>query len=166
MVSVNPQRPRQILVAISTRREFDVLKESSVVVLYNSGDCDMGSSEYLFDEMPFMQPRNDGRNAIYMGEPREQKGIHCRFGMKGVIAENHFDATRNAIAVLGGRRRYILSHPKNCPNLSLLPKGHDSARHSEVDYANPDLERFPEFAEALANEVILEAGESQPARTT
>lgn len=60
-----------------------------------SGGCDRGSSEYLFDEMPFFQPRNDGRNTLYLGEPSEQKGIHCRFGMKGVIAENHFDASRN-----------------------------------------------------------------------
>ena len=109
--------------------------------------------------MPFFQPRQDGRNAIYMGEPEEQKGIHCRFGMKNVIAENHFDATRNAIVVLGGRRRYILSHPKQCEKLALLPLGHDSARHSAVDYADPDLERFPEFADAKANEVVLEAGQ-------
>ena len=79
--------------------------------------------------------------------------------MKGVIAENHFDASRNAIVVLGGRRRYILSHPNQCENLALLPKEHESGRHSEVDYANPDLERFPEFADAMANEVVLEAGQ-------
>jgi hypothetical protein len=60
-----------------------------------SGQCDQGSSEYLFDEMPYFQPRNDDRNTLYLGDPSEQKGIHCRFGMKGVIAENHFDASRN-----------------------------------------------------------------------
>lgn len=115
---------------------------------------------YVFDELPFFQPQNDNRNEIYLGNPRLQKGIHCRFGMKGVIAENHFDAGRNSIAVLGGRRRYILSHPRQCPNLALLPKGHESARHSAVDYANPDVEKYPEFAnDALANEVVLEAGQ-------
>jgi hypothetical protein len=60
-----------------------------------SGGCDSGSSEYLYDEMPYFQPRKDDRNTLYLGEPGEQKGIHCRFGMKGVIAENHFDASRN-----------------------------------------------------------------------
>lgn len=63
-----------------------------------------------------------------------------------------------AIVVLGGRRRYILSHPNQCENLALLPKEHESARHSEIDYANPDVERFPEVANAKANEVVLEAG--------
>ena len=48
------------------------------------GKCDRGSSEYLFDELPFFQPRID--NDLYMTQPQHQKGIHCRFGMKGVIA--------------------------------------------------------------------------------
>jgi len=78
--------------------------------------------------------------------------------MKGVIAENHFDGTRNAIVLLGGQRRYILSHPNQCEKLALYPRGHPSARHSAVDWSNPDLDAFPEFGEAKANEVVLEAG--------
>ena len=120
------------------------------------GRCDKDSSEYLFDEMPFFQPRDGG---LYIVEPPRQKGIHCRFGMKGVIAENHFDGSRNAIAVLGGERRYILAHPEQCPNLALYPKEHPSARHSAVDWSDPDLETYPEFVDARANEVILQAGD-------
>lgn len=48
------------------------------------GSCDQGSSEYLFDELPFLQPHND---TLYMGNGQEQMGIHCRFGMQGVLAE-------------------------------------------------------------------------------
>jgi ribosomal protein L16 Arg81 hydroxylase len=106
--------------------------------------------------LPFFQPKE---GQLYLGDPSEQKGIHCRFGMKGVIAENHFDASRNAIVVLGGRRRYILSHPNQCENLALLPREHESARHSQVDYTNPDLEQFPEFGDAMGNEVVMEAGQ-------
>jgi hypothetical protein len=113
-------------------------------------------SDYLFDELTFFQPRPD---LLYMVEPEQQKGIHCRFGMKGVIAENHFDSSRNSIVVLGGERRYILSHPDQCRNLALLPKGHPSARHSAVNWADPDLEKYPEFAEAKSNEVVLQAGD-------
>eukprot|EP00536_Pseudo-nitzschia_multiseries_P000767 jgi/Psemu1/179409/e_gw1.9.174.1 len=119
------------------------------------GACDKGSSEYLFDELTFFQPKEN----LYMVDPGEQKGIHCRFGMSGVIAENHFDQSRNAIAVMGGERRYILSHPNQCSVLSLLPKGHPSARHSAVDWSNPDLEAYPEFAQAESNEVVLQAGD-------
>jgi len=120
------------------------------------GDCDIGSSEYLFDELTFFQP---AQQQLYLAEPKRQKGIHCRFGMEGVIAENHFDSSRNAIVVLNGERRYILSHPKNCPNMALLPKGHPSARHSAVNWNDPDLDLFPQFAHATSNEVVLQPGD-------
>lgn len=120
------------------------------------GDCDTGSSEYLFDELTFFQPK---KKQLYLVQPEEQKGIHCRFGMKGVIAENHFDGSRNSIVVLGGERRYILSHPDQCELLALLPKEHPSGRHSAVDWSNPDLESYPQFAHAKSNEVILQAGD-------
>ena len=121
------------------------------------GQCDQGSSEYLFDELSFFQPR-DG-NPLYMPHPKKQKGIHCRFGMKGVIAENHFDGSRNMIVILGGERRYILSHPDQCNQLELLPRGHPSARHSAVDWSQPDWDKFQKFKEAEVNEVVMQAGD-------
>lgn len=119
------------------------------------GSCDKGSSEYLYDELPYFQPVDN----LYLAKGDQQKGIHCRFGMKGVIAENHFDGSRNAIVLLGGARRYILSHPDQCEPLSLYPNGHPSARHSQVDYTNPDLHAFPQFAQSNSNEVILQPGD-------
>lgn len=120
------------------------------------GECDAGSSEWLFDELVFFQPRP---NLLYLKEPSKQRGIHCRFGMQGVTIANHFDSSRNAVVVLGGERRYILSHPKHCSNMALYPKSHPSGRHSAVDWSNPDLETFPEFANAYSNEVVLQAGD-------
>lgn len=38
--------------------------------------------------------------------------------------------------------------------------GHPSARHSAIDWSDPDLETHPEFAAATGNEVILQPGES------
>jgi Cupin-like domain len=122
----------------------------------NDGSCDKESSEYLFDELTFFQPRE---SQLYIVDPDEQKGIHCRFGMKGVIAENHFDGSRNAIVVLGGSRRYILAHPNQCESLALYPKGHPSSRHSAVDWSNPSLNEFPQFANAMGNEIVLTAGQ-------
>ena len=94
--------------------------------------------------------------------------------MKGVISENHFDGSRNVIGNFGGRRRYILSHPNQCESMYLLPMGHPSERHSgdacnfnpacknsstSVDWSDPDLERWPKFANLQANEVILSPGD-------
>lgn len=122
------------------------------------GSCDKGSSEWLFDELTFFQPREED-TPFYLVEPEKQKGIHCRFGMKGVIAENHFDLSRNAITVLGGQRRYILGDPSQCVNMNLLPRGHPSARHSAVDWSNPDLDNFPTFVKTHVNEVVLQPGD-------
>jgi ribosomal protein L16 Arg81 hydroxylase len=81
--------------------------------------------------------------------------------MKGVIATNHYDASRNTVALLGGERRYILNHPDQCHWLALHPKGHPSARHSAVDWTNPEQGtiEFPQFSQAQGNEVVLQAGE-------
>ena len=95
--------------------------------LGNDGSCDHGSTEALFDEMPYFQPRMN--SSLYIKNPRATGGMHCRFGMKGVVAENHYDQGRNSIVLLGGRRRYILSHPDQCNNMVLFPMGHPSARH-------------------------------------
>merc|ERR1712032_450825 len=121
------------------------------------GKCDRESAEFLFDELSFFQPRHE--NNLYMVDPTQQKGIHCRFGMKGVIAENHFDGSRNMIALLGGERRYILAHPDQCQFLELYPKGHPSSRHSAVDWSNPDLEKYTHFKHAQGNEVVMQAGD-------
>ncbi len=121
-----------------------------------TGNCDRGSSEWLFDELTFFQPRP---NLLYLKEPSQQRGIHCRFGMQGVTIANHFDSSRNTIVLLGGERRYILSRPQHCPNLALYPKGHPSARHSAMDWSHPDLQNFPEFQQAQSNEIVLQAGD-------
>ena len=43
--------------------------------------------------------------------------------------------------------------------MNLLPRGHPSARHSAVDWSDPDLESFPTFAKATVNEVVLQPGD-------
>lgn len=48
---------------------------------------------WLFDELTFFQPKKN----LFMVEPSEQRGIHCRFGMKSIIAEAHFDGARNSV---------------------------------------------------------------------
>ena len=47
-------------------------------------NCDLAHSEFVFDELPIFIPREE--ETLYLTQPNQQKGIHCRFGMKGVIA--------------------------------------------------------------------------------
>ena len=66
-------------------------------------------NEYLYDELPFFEPT---QKSLFMVDPEEQRGINCRFGSKGIIAETHYDMSRNMILILNGRKRYILAHPE------------------------------------------------------
>jgi hypothetical protein len=118
-----------------------------------NGKATTGS--FVFEELPFFKPKKN----FYIVNEERTRGINCRFGMNGNIAEAHYDGSRNFVMLFGGERRYILSHPKNCDKLGLYKPPHPSSRHSALDWSNPDLEQFPEFSEAKANEVVLQAGD-------
>jgi hypothetical protein len=109
----------------------------------------------IFNELPFFNPVK----SLFIVDPTQQRGINCRFGMKSVIAECHYDGSRNYVAALGGMRRFILNHPNQCENVYLYPKGHPSARHSEIDWSKPDYDKFPKFSTAQANEIITRPGD-------
>jgi hypothetical protein len=117
------------------------------------------SNDFLFDELPFFKPQH--QSELFMVDPRNARGINCRFGSRGVIAETHYDQSRNFILVLGGQKRYILAHPDQCRNLELYPMGHPSARHSRINWSDPvSWERDGErFRTAQVNEVVLQAGD-------
>lgn len=82
-------------------------------------------------------------------------GLHLTM----LILESHFDGSRNMIALFNGERRYILADPTQCAHLALYPKHHPSGRHSAIDWSNPDLKKYPQFANAMGNEVVLQAGD-------
>lgn len=90
------------------------------------------------------------RKSFFIVDPAQQQGIHCRFGMPGVIAEAHYDSGRNCLAVVNGTRRYIISPPESCNDLFILKSG-PSARHSEADWSDPSI--IPKLANAKAFEV-------------
>jgi hypothetical protein len=114
-----------------------------------------GPNSWLFEELSWFQPKP----SFFVVKPSDQRGIHCRFGMRSIIAESHYDGSRNFVVGLGGMRRWILSHPRNCQAMYLLPKGHPSGRHSDVDWSKPNLEAYPNFKNVRANEMILRAGD-------
>jgi hypothetical protein len=119
---------------------------------------DSKESGWLAQDLSPLTVKGD-KDSLFIVDPRGARGIYCRFGMAGINAGAHFDGSRNFVAVLGGLRRYFISAPKNCAHMALLPKEHPSGRHSEVDWSNPDLDKFPSFPQTQASEVILAAGD-------
>ena len=115
---------------------------------------------FIYDELPFLDPRHPDKSEFYCVDPTHHRGINCRFGMRGVIAANHFDMSRNTIVVLGGERRYILADPTQCERMGLYPPGHPSIRHSSFDWTNvSEWENRVEFQDSLVQEVVLHEGD-------
>lgn len=76
----------------------------------------------------------------------------------------HYDAMDNIACVCAGRRRFTLFPPDQLGNLYVGPIDFTPAGQavSLVDLKNPDLDRFPRFAEALehAQTAELEPGDA------
>lgn len=68
------------------------------------------------------------------------------------VVSTHFDESENAAVVVAGRRRFTLFPPDQVSNLYVGPLDVTMAGQpaSMVDLRDPDLVRFPRFADALA----------------
>ena len=55
---------------------------NSIFILSAWEACKASGSEFIFDELTFFRPKP----SLYIVDPEAQRGVHCRFGMRGVIA--------------------------------------------------------------------------------
>lgn len=72
----------------------------------------------------------------------------------------HYDMAANVAVVVAGKRRFTLFPPEQLANLYVGPVERTVAGQptSMVDPDNPDLERFPRFAEAQRHAQVAELG--------
>ncbi|MDO9096185.1 MAG: cupin-like domain-containing protein [Rubrivivax sp.] len=70
----------------------------------------------------------------------------------------HHDLPDNLACVVAGRRRFTLFPPSELPHLYIGPLDFTPAGQavSLVDFTRPDLEKFPKFAQALAQAQVVE----------
>ena len=149
-------------------------EDSGCDATYLADQQHVANGDFIYNDLPFFQPSHpSSRNYILPTvDPNSSsnatgttpRGIQCRFGAPGMIAESHFDNERNAIAMLGGARRYLLGHPRNCPHMYLYPQRHPFERHSQVNWSSvvhdfDSTDHFPTFAQTTVNEVVLMAGD-------
>eukprot|EP00039_Didymoeca_costata_P016186 m.286608 g.286608 ORF g.286608 m.286608 type:complete len:716 (-) comp16352_c1_seq28:177-2324(-) len=151
-----PTQPMQMnydeFMAVRAKAETSPVESEHVYMQLNGGR----ENQFFDEDITIFKPVK----SFWMVDPSKNRGINCRWGARGIIAEAHYDGGRNYIAMLKGAKRYIILPPKDCPNLYLYPRGHPQGRHSMVDWSKPiDLEKYPNFAKAEATEVYLRAGE-------
>jgi Cupin-like domain len=96
-------------------------------------------------------------NDLGMGE--RQPLVSVWIGNQTRIAAHH-DLPDNLACVAVGHRRFTLFPPSELTNLYIGPLDFTPAGQaiSLVDFANPDYERFPRFADALQRAQVAELG--------
>lgn len=100
------------------------------------------------------------RENFFISNVKANKGIQCRFGMRGIIAESHYDTGRNMIAVIRGVKRYIINPPSECIKLDIIPEPeHPSYRHSKIDWSDLNQARKWRFDQVKAIDTIVRQGE-------
>jgi Cupin-like domain len=124
---------------------------------YNAAKPDLHAE--LYTELPFFDTDAEA-TADFIVDKQQERGINCRFGMAGGIAEAHFDPTRNWLVHLGGTgpRRYILAHPNQCSNMMLYPQNHPSGRHASINWSS-EYTTEP-FASAQLLETVLQVSDA------
>jgi [protein]-arginine 3-hydroxylase / protease len=80
-------------------------------------------------------------------------------GPAGCTSGLHFDESHNFNVQLQGRRKWVI-FPRSQQHLLYVPSHLEPNYFSPIDYANPDLERFPRYREATPIEFEIEAGET------
>ena len=105
--------------------------------------------------LPGFSNANHVRSLVTAESVRESIWI----GNRTCIAA-HFDNIENLACVVGGRRRFTMFPPEQIKNLYVGPLDLTPAGQpiSLVDIRNPDLERFPRFAEALEAAEVADLG--------
>jgi hypothetical protein len=90
---------------------------------------------------------------FFVFHPKEQKGIQCRFGERGVTAATHYDTGRNMVAMVTGAKRYILSPPNQCSKLAIdLYRRSSIYRHSLLNFGYISLLNDTEKSKGMSEE--------------
>uniref|UniRef100_UPI00398E3475 hypoxia-inducible factor 1-alpha inhibitor isoform X4 n=1 Tax=Pristiophorus japonicus TaxID=55135 RepID=UPI00398E3475 len=80
-------------------------------------------------------------------------------GMEGNVTPAHYDEQQNFFAQIKGYKRCILFPPDQFDCLYPYPVHHPCDRQSQVDFENPDYERFPNFRNVVGYETVVGPGD-------
>ncbi|XP_008117604.2 hypoxia-inducible factor 1-alpha inhibitor [Anolis carolinensis] len=80
-------------------------------------------------------------------------------GMEGNVTPAHYDEQQNFFAQIKGYKRCILFSPDQFECLYPYPVHHPCDRQSQVDFDNPDYERFPNFQNVVGYETVVGPGD-------
>ena len=160
------KEPTEIVAGMSFRDWLALAKKadteklghnSSHLYFMTSADAHEHGRTFISRDLPLFSTKKDN---FFISNVRANKGIQCRFGMRGIIAEAHYDSGRNMVAMLKGAKRYILAPPWSCEKLGIIAdQKHPSFRHSVIDWSDPEQARSRGFAGVDAIDTVVRMGE-------
>lgn len=88
--------------------------------------------------------------------------INLWMSVNGSRSSTHYDPFHNLLCVVAGCKEVKLWPPSAAPELYPLPIFGEASNHSGVDFANPNLTKYPRFRSAMESyqSVTLRAGDS------
>lgn len=158
----NWKPPTQFVHFMSFKQWLSMAKHADITKLSNSSEhfyfhANEKSSRFVKNDLKLFSTRT---NNFFISNVQANKGIQCRFGMRGVIAESHYDSGRNMVAMLQGAKRYILNPPWACQKLAIIAdKSHPSYRHSVIDWSDMQQAKSNGFDKVDAIDTIVRRGE-------
>ncbi|MBN3283178.1 HIF1N inhibitor, partial [Polyodon spathula] len=80
-------------------------------------------------------------------------------GMEGNVTPAHYDEQQNFFAQIKGYKRCVLFPPDQFECLYPFPVHHPCDRQSQVDFENPDYQKFPNFKHVMGYETVVGPGD-------
>ncbi|GMH79402.1 hypothetical protein TrLO_g3597 [Triparma laevis f. longispina] len=118
-----------------------------------------GVKTFIHDDLRnFIEPPEN----FFVFDFKQNKGVQCRLGERGVTAAAHYDNGRNMIALLSGSKRYTLLPPNQCNLLSVIKlKEHPSRRHVLLNFKDifEEEEGMEDARKARGVDTIVKEGE-------
>jgi hypothetical protein len=162
----NWKPPQKVVHTMSFSRWYQLAKEADEVKLSSNrthyyyvlgSRAHDTSSSFIARDLSIFSTQTEN---FFITKVKDNKGIQCRFGMRGVIAATHYDSGRNMIAMIHGKKRYILTPPESCKHLGIIsnPK-HPSYRHSIVDWSDINEAKKYNFDQVDSIDTIVNEGE-------
>lgn len=116
--------------------------------------------EKLYDHVNHDNDHNKANVPQHHQPMIDPRGPSLWMGTNNSSTQAHYDVADNIICQLHGTKRVRCYSPKAASALHVFPDAHPRARKSQVNFDDPDLERFPYFSSLAPPDldVVLKPG--------